>query len=566
MSFAPPVSSGGFHYNGDLYVEVGNLNRHKRASIAEITNLLRPTLKKGNKIPEKDAFGHWYEAQLIHYGLPPSKDKARAKMRLLEALNASKLLVPPEITRLEDSLRKEYDVAERKAKALYKTSMATSAEKPGSSKKRKQSDGTNYGTTSNATTVNVNVNFGAFNGIPFGAGPNGGFPTGSFTQQQDSEPPKKKARTSVAKVPTEKPLAIQAKNSPGKTNPKIKVTPTKGSTKAEVTTKDTPVKKQTAIKSKPAIKEPATESQTAFKTKQTARKSTPAIKKQTAIRSKPATEEPATIKQTAFKTKQTARKSTPTIKKQTAIRSKPAIEEPATMKQTAVKTKQTATKSKPAIKKESTIKKEANIKEEPGIKTEPGGYNQPALGLINGLYEISCPSLESTFDCDGGTFSLILCLDTPRVWGNYYFGPFNGIWHLPQRPYQPSENPLPFHWRGRKNGESGMCFGEDCFGEIAFLGDGRIAGMLNLLGDCAFTGMRRPGPTMAPRPANSMREEWEGYNEDNRVREDLDGYDEDISMRDESEAYNEDNSVRQDSERYDEDSSEEERTEQWAGW
>lgn len=99
MSFAPPISRDGFHYNGDLYVEVGNLNRHKRASIAEIGALLRPDLtkSKGKSIPSKDEVGHWYTALLIHYGLPPTQGKARAKVRLLEALTASKLLVPPEI-------------------------------------------------------------------------------------------------------------------------------------------------------------------------------------------------------------------------------------------------------------------------------------------------------------------------------------------------------------------------------------------------------------------------------------------------------------------------------------
>ena len=93
MAFAPPVSRGYFYYHDGLYVDVGNLNRHKRASVEEIRTILRPDLIKSKNAalgPPKDQVGHWYEAQLIHYGLPPSKDKARAKMRLLEALNSSK--------------------------------------------------------------------------------------------------------------------------------------------------------------------------------------------------------------------------------------------------------------------------------------------------------------------------------------------------------------------------------------------------------------------------------------------------------------------------------------------
>lgn len=42
----------------------------------------------------KDRPGHWYEAQLIHYGLPPSKTKSTAKMRLLDALNKGNVAVP----------------------------------------------------------------------------------------------------------------------------------------------------------------------------------------------------------------------------------------------------------------------------------------------------------------------------------------------------------------------------------------------------------------------------------------------------------------------------------------
>lgn len=45
-------------------------------------------------------------------------------------------------------------------------------------------------------------------------------------------------------------------------------------------------------------------------------------------------------------------------------------------------------------------------------------------------------------------------------------------------------------------------------------GWGRIEGSLNLMGDIAFSGRRRPGPGTSPVPAARMRYEWEGYNED----------------------------------------------------
>ena len=60
MSFAAPSTSGNFLYNGDLHVDVGNFNRHKRATPTEISALLRPDLKKAKAGPPvKDQVGHW---------------------------------------------------------------------------------------------------------------------------------------------------------------------------------------------------------------------------------------------------------------------------------------------------------------------------------------------------------------------------------------------------------------------------------------------------------------------------------------------------------------------------
>ncbi|KAL8883184.1 MAG: hypothetical protein Q9192_007380, partial [Flavoplaca navasiana] len=159
MAFAQPVVKDNFVFNGDLFVDVGNLNRHKRASVAELTEVLRPDLKKPkNGATVKDPVGHWYEAQLIHYGLPPSKDKARAKMRLLENLNQSKLNIPPQITAIETALKKEFAAAERKAKAQYKASLAatpSTQKESASTNKRKVADNQNP-----FSTVNVNASVG----------------------------------------------------------------------------------------------------------------------------------------------------------------------------------------------------------------------------------------------------------------------------------------------------------------------------------------------------------------------------------------------------------------------
>lgn len=384
MSFAPPVSRDGFYYNGDLYVEVGNLNRHKRASVPEIAAILRPDIKKTKTktwalpaTPLRDPVGHWYEAQLIHYGLPPSKDKARAKIRLLEALNASTLVVPAHIAALEASLKKEYEAAERKAKAQYKAEFAAAAgeDRSGSSKKRKKSDSA---VANGGSTVNVNINLGLYGGVY----PNGiQFDGLARNHQQEQASSAKRAKLTRENV---------------------------GS----------------------------------------------------------------------------------------------------------------AMKTEPMVKKEPAVKMEYGMDPEPPVEFEPRPTIDLPLGLINGNYTISCPMIESDFDCAG--FSLILCLDSPSVWGAYEFGPFTGILRLPQRPFYPSDEGLPFYWRGIDHAAGAViASGEYCMGEIAFLGQGRIAGRINVYGgggdygDCEFTGMRQSvgmGRGMSsPRSAYSMRQEWESY-------------------------------------------------------
>ena len=410
MSLAPPIVRDGFYYNGDLCVEVGNLNRHKRASISEITAILRPDLKKPRATsavsPSKDPVGHWYEAQLIHYGLPPTKDKARAKLRLLEALNTSSLAVPAWIVRLEAQLKKEYAAAEKKAKTQYRADIAASgqSEPVTPSKKRKHVEATN--------SVNVNINFG-----PYTAS------SGGQQWQTASHP-----STAMSNFPS--PIESPASKKH------------EASTRIEKFANGTPLGIGTADNKDLFITTP-----------------------------------------TRVRPRETAR--SPTI----------------------LQTERTP-------KTEHVMKKESSIKKEWKVKKEPSSSPKPKLGLINGYYEISCPKLQGSFSDTDDEFSLILCLDSPGVWGAYDFDMFSGILHLEERPWEPSHEPISCTWRGRENGENEISFGESCIGGITFLGDGRIEGCLNLYGECKFFGTRMPGPPSAPRSAASMKEEWSGYNED----------------------------------------------------
>lgn len=111
---APPVSEDGFAFvNGDFFADASGQNRHRRATVAEI----KEHFASGS---DRDHPAHWFEAQLIHYGLKPTKAKALGRMRLLDASKDGKLTVPPHITKLESKLKKEWTKNNREAKNALK--------------------------------------------------------------------------------------------------------------------------------------------------------------------------------------------------------------------------------------------------------------------------------------------------------------------------------------------------------------------------------------------------------------------------------------------------------------
>lgn len=133
MAFAAPVEKDGFSYAGDsLYCQSSNLNRHRRATVPE----LKAHFSGKDK---EDRPAHWYEAQLIHYGLPPSKVKGTAHKRLFDAVNKKGgLSVPANITKIENDLKKMWTKREREAKKVLKESTAAAtASTPAKGTKRK---------------------------------------------------------------------------------------------------------------------------------------------------------------------------------------------------------------------------------------------------------------------------------------------------------------------------------------------------------------------------------------------------------------------------------------------
>ncbi|KAK7691532.1 hypothetical protein QCA50_004931 [Cerrena zonata] len=135
-SYAAPVTKDNvFFYSDELYVEVtdgGPYSRHRygRASPSRLYDLLTyedrgPVLtKKGvpaKRQPfHKDETGHFYCAQLLHYGLKPLKTKAAAKKHLLAAFGSDQTLrVPDHIVQLENELKDLYARSNAQAKIRY---------------------------------------------------------------------------------------------------------------------------------------------------------------------------------------------------------------------------------------------------------------------------------------------------------------------------------------------------------------------------------------------------------------------------------------------------------------
>ncbi|KXX81981.1 Actin-interacting protein 1 [Madurella mycetomatis] len=152
--------------HGDFYVEASG-NRHRRATIPELK-----AVYKGSD-GSRDPPGHWYEAQLIHYGLQPSKTKGTAKMRLFDALNKGSLSVPAHILKVEGDLKKDWNKREREAKQATKSAPAVATSSKGS-RKRKADDAqinASYETVDITLGVSVSRRRGEIRVMPANAAP-----------------------------------------------------------------------------------------------------------------------------------------------------------------------------------------------------------------------------------------------------------------------------------------------------------------------------------------------------------------------------------------------------------
>ncbi|KAI1093409.1 hypothetical protein F5B19DRAFT_133728 [Rostrohypoxylon terebratum] len=150
-------------------------------------------------------------------------------------------------------------------------------------------------------------------------------------------------------------------------------------------------------------------------------------------------------------------------------------------------------------------KNDVSVKAEDG---DDGDDELKPIGLLNGRYDINITDGMAIDDWD---LSLVLTLNGSQLWGSFDLGCVRGVLKLPQRPYQPSYDPLDFIWRGREDGVGKISYGNNHRGRMKFLGDGRIEGEIDEYG-IVFTGRRTSGQnTRSEIDVATMKDEWDTY-------------------------------------------------------
>ncbi|KAI0472367.1 hypothetical protein F4859DRAFT_102373 [Xylaria cf. heliscus] len=478
MSLAPAVSKDGFSFAGDLYVEASGHNRHRRAAIPE----LKEHFKSGS---DKDHPAHWFEAQLMHYGLQPSKTKSVARMRLFDAVNSGKLAVPAHIKKLETDLKKEWAKNEREAKNAAKTTAgSTSTASAAAAGKKRKADSSNVDMTINVGGINITL---------------------SANNASTSSSTAKKAKTSTTTA------------APGKTkkdDPKKKAPAGKAA-------KDSPKPKSTAA-SKPAKDAPKPKASTASKAKPTtstpskkaATTTTPA-KKQTARRggisqgpSRGSTSTAGTATVGPPRIDRSARRSGAffargRIPTSSAYDSDNDSDEPPPPYSEYDHHDESDHYNSSDRSDESDHYDDSDRSDDP-----PSPDSLEPLGLLNGRYDIFSREVNSQWGHDD--FDLVLTLSGRELWGQFDLGIISGILRFSERPWESSHDRVSFTWRGEET-DGPIWHGNDHHGWVRFLGGGRIEGELDYM-SLDFAGRRVAGQnTRSEVDAHTMRREWDGY-------------------------------------------------------
>ncbi|KAI1349383.1 hypothetical protein F5Y01DRAFT_186622 [Xylaria sp. FL0043] len=502
MSLAPAVTRDGFSFAGDLFAEASGHNRHRRAAVSE----LKEHFKSGS---DKDHPAHWFEAQLIHYGLQPSKTKSVARMRLFDAVNTGKLAVPSHIQRLEKDLKKEWIKNEREAKQSVKAGgpgpAASSAVAAG--KKRK----------ADSSNVDMKINVG---GIDI---------TVSANNASKSSSAAKKAKTTAAGTAPNK---------------------SKGSLKFKDTSASKPSKEKPKSKASTASKGKATTSaSTPAKTNSTSKNST---KKETARRGgisqgprRGSTSMTPAAAGGPGRTKQTARRSGAFGARGRIPTSGPldpigGFDEPPPPYReyddydSSIRSSNSSRYDRSDSYDSDRYSGKSPYNDADNYdgdrhsdsggrgRYDSDGYDDPPsppslgpLGLLNGRYDIFSNEANDQWGCKD--FDLVLTLSGRELWGKFDLGIIGGIMRFDERPWESSDDSVPFTWRGGEY-DGPIFYDNDNHGWIRFLGNGRIEGELDHM-RLDFGGVRLSGQgTRSQIDVQSMKREWNGYTEEEYER------------------------------------------------
>jgi len=143
MALTQPATNGEFSFAGDsLFAHASGNNLHRRATVPE----LQAHFNAAEDSQDRPA--HWYEAQLKHYGLPSSRVKGTAKMRLYDAVKRGCLTVPAQLKALETDLKKQWKKQDQDTKKAAVQTPTTAT----TSKKRKADASANVSASKAAKT------------------------------------------------------------------------------------------------------------------------------------------------------------------------------------------------------------------------------------------------------------------------------------------------------------------------------------------------------------------------------------------------------------------------------
>lgn len=476
----PPAICDAWSYagNGDFYVEVTGNNRHRRATIPELKAVY------DGSDGSKDRPGHWYEAQLIHYGLPPSKTKGTAKMRLFDSLNEGNLSVPAHILKVEGDLKKDWNKREREAKQAAKSAPAATTSSKGSRKRKADDAQINAGSGTNVN-INLSVSVGPQGNIqitPANAPPKKAKTTKTGPDERPAKPAK---AASKGKEPTKKAAASA---------PSASATAKKSDSKKKASSSTAPsASKSSAGLGRSLGKTPAT--------KQTARRGASSVRGAKTTSLRPAANEPSDP--TLAPGGQRARCSRPYKR---AGQGRPAgASAPSPLVDMTPSHWDSFDDDPPPPYPGSPVHGYDSSHEYDHEDGSDGSL--PPLGLLNGRYEVHCTGPRALVR-DQGDAGIIFTLDGNALWGSFELGDISGILRLDERPWQSSHSSLEFRWRGRHILDD---YQADSVGFIKFLGDGEISGEVVVHHMALeFEGHRVGGQgTRSEISPQSMRRQWE---------------------------------------------------------